>query len=199
MELELDTTDTVRDLSNGFADVALRAGHDLTGGGLAGRRIAPDPWAFYCSRGYAEAHGIPRSPAMLRSHALIGGGGENVWSIYRKWLHENDLEANVSIRHSSSTSLLSAVRAGAGVAVLPRMVAGGDPDLIRCLSPARGDTISLWLLTYERVRHAMPVHTVIDFIYARLKRTAAQLDAEDEAAFGRRDLSPLADAPQTPI
>ena len=192
IELELDTSDVVRDLGSGFADVALRAGHDPTSGGLVGRRIAFDPWAFYCSRSYAEAHGVPRSASTLKDHALIGGGGESVWSIYRKWLHEHDLDANVGIRHSSSTSLLSAVRAGAGIAVLPRMVAGSDPDLIRCLPPARGHTVSLWFLTHERVRHAVPVRAVIDFIYERLMRLAAQLDADDRVAFGMRDVTDAA-------
>ena len=179
IELELDTSDEVRDLASGAADIAFRASKEPNGAGLVGRKIASDPWATYCSRGYADSHGLPRSRKALRQHSLIGGGGETVWPIYRKWLRDNQLEGNVGVRHSSSTSLLAAVRAGAGIAVLPRMIAGGDPDLVRCLPPAPGHSISLWLLTHERVRHAAPVRAVIDFLYERLIRLAAKVEAED--------------------
>jgi DNA-binding transcriptional LysR family regulator len=182
--LELDTADELRDLDAGAADIALRATHEVSGAGLVGRRITADPWSIYCSRDYADAHGLPRSRHALKAHALIGGGGENVWPIYRKWLIANDLERNVGIQHSSPTSLLSAVRAGAGLAVLPRMVAGADPTLIRCLPPAPGHTVSLWLLTHERVRHAPRIRVVIDFLYRRLIGIARRLDAEEAVVDG---------------
>ena len=179
IELELDTSNGLRDLGAGAADVALRAGHELTGAGVVGRRVVYDPWSIYCSRGYSEVHGLPRTRAALKAHGIIGGGGETVWPMYKKWLRDNDLEGNVGILHSSPTSLLAAVRAGAGLAVLPRMVAGSDPDLIRCLLPASGHTVSLWLLTHERIRHAPHVRAVIDYLYDRLKQVARKLDSDD--------------------
>ncbi|MDO9488409.1 MAG: LysR family transcriptional regulator, partial [Sphingomonadaceae bacterium] len=61
IRIELDTSDEVRDLGAGAADVALRSAKQLTGDGLVARRIAWDPWTVYCSRAYAEAHGVPRN------------------------------------------------------------------------------------------------------------------------------------------
>ena len=74
------------------------------------------------------------------------------------------------MHHGTSTGLLSAVRSGFGIAVLPCIVADDDPDLIRCLPPRRGHGRVMWLLTHERVRHAPRVRTVIDFLYERLKQ-----------------------------
>lgn len=184
IELELDTSDAVRDLGSGAADIAFRSSKEPSGAGVVGRRIASDPWSTYCSRAYAEIHGLPRFRKDMRQHSLIGGGGETIWPIYGKWLRDNQLEGNVSVRHSSAISLLAAVRAGAGIAVLPRMIASGDPELVRCLPPAPGHTISLWLLTHERVRHAAPVRAVIDFLYDRLIRIANKVEAEDLAPAG---------------
>lgn len=176
IDLELETSDEMRDLAGGAADVALRASGDPHGAGLVGRRIAEDPWSIYCSRGYADAHGVPRSRAQLHDHVLIGGGGGGVWPYYQRWLKENGLEAAVSIRHSSPAGLLSAVRSGAGCAVLPRTVAESDSELIRCLPPSPGYTASLWLLTHERVRHAPHVRAVTDFLYGELMRLVRRLD-----------------------
>ena len=87
--------------------------------------------------------------------------------MYREWLAANGLEDAVAFHHSSSVGLLAAVRAGAGLAALPCIVAENAPDLIRCLPP-REETRGIWLLTHERYRHEPRVRAVIDFLAPRL-------------------------------
>ncbi|HYG29026.1 MAG TPA: LysR family transcriptional regulator [Allosphingosinicella sp.] len=183
LRILLDTSDDHRDLAAGEADVALRGGHLPSDSSLVGRRIAPDPWTVYCSRSYAAAHARPRTAADLRSHAIVGGGGDRVWPAYRKWLRRHGLEEAVTIQHSSASGLLAAVRAGAGLAVLPSFIADRDPDLVRCLEPSHGDDSELWLLTHERLRHAPRVRAVMDFLGERLTRLAREAPAAagDEA------------------
>jgi DNA-binding transcriptional LysR family regulator len=180
LRIELDTGDQRRDLGAGEADVALRGGHMPIDSSLVGRRIAPDPWTLYCSRDYAAAHPRPRSAEDLRHHAIVGGGGEKVWPLYRAWLRRHRLEEAVTIHHSSGTGLLAAVRAGAGLAVLPSFVADRDPDLVRCLEPMATDDAELWLLTHERLRHTPRVRAVMDFLGERLARLAREAPAADE-------------------
>ena len=59
--IELDTSQKVRDLGAGEADISLRS---TQGGnqpaGLVGRQLCVDDWALYCSRDYAARHGAPR-------------------------------------------------------------------------------------------------------------------------------------------
>ena len=172
IRIELDTSEEVRDLATGAADVALRSADTLSGGGLVGRRVATGDWAIYCSRAYAEANGRPRSRRALRRHPLIGGGGRNVWLHYGEWLKRNELEDAVAIHHGSATGLLSAVRSGFGLAALPCFVADFDPDLICCLPPGQESHKGLWLLTHERLRHVPPVRLVLDFLAERLTRLA---------------------------
>ena len=180
--IELDTAQTVRDLGAGEADIALRSSSQDQPAGLVGRRICIDDWTLYCSRDYAERHGVPKNVKQLKSHAIVGGGGGNLWRHYKAWLRSLGLEEQVAMHHATSTGLLSAVRSGFGIAVLPCIVADGDPDLIRCLTPREDHGRVLWLLTHERVRHRPSVRAVIDFLYERLSRHARQLEAKQAAA-----------------
>lgn len=175
IHLELDSSHEIRDLGAGEADIALRATGIEQPAGTVGRRLCTDDWTLYCSRDYAARHGVPTNVDALRHHAIVGGGGGNLWRAYESWIRELGLEGQVAMHHASSTGLLSAVRSGFGIAVLPRLVAEDDPDLIRCLPPRKGHGRVLWLMTHERVRRAPRVRTVIDFLYERLRRRVVTL------------------------
>jgi DNA-binding transcriptional LysR family regulator len=182
IRIELDTTEEKRDLGAGQADVALRSSKGPTDAGLVGRRVANDNWTIYCSRDYAAAHGRPERRRALVGHPFIGGGSPGVWQVYRAWLEANGLTDSVAMQHDSSSGMLSAVRAGFGLAVLPCMVADFDPDLVRCLPPDPGNERGLWLLTHERLRRTPRIRAVLDFLYARLSALAR---TRSEAELGR--------------
>jgi len=188
IRIELDTTEEKRDLGAGQADVALRSSKGPTDAGLVGRRVADDDWTIYCSRDYAAAHGRPTRRRDLASHPFIGGGSPGVWQVYRAWLEANDLTGAIAMQHDSSSGMLSAVRAGFGLAVLPCMVADFDPDLVRCLPPADNER-SLWLLTHERLRRTPRIRAVLDFLYERLTRLA-RVEAGQQARTGRPSAMP---------
>ena len=183
VRIVIDTSDSKRDLAAGEAEVALRGGRAPSEAALVGRRIAPDPWTLYCSRDYASAHSRPRTAADLRRHAIIGGGGDKIWPAYRSWLRRHALEDSVTLEHSSASGLLAAVRAGAGLAVLPSFVADRDPALVRCLDPVAGDDSELWLLTHERLRRSPPVRAVMDFLGERLTRLGREAPVPDEGSW----------------
>jgi len=174
--IDLDTAREIRDLGNGDADIALRSTWNAQPAGVVGRRLCIDDWTLYCSRDYAAKHGVPKTVEQLKEHALIGGGGGNLWRAYEKWIQELGLEEQVAMHHGTSTGLLSAVRSGFGIAVLPCIVADSEADLIRCLPPRRDHGRVMWLLTHERVRHAPRVRVVIDFLYEQLKWRVSELN-----------------------
>ena len=180
--IDLDTTEEVRDLGGGAADVALRATTGEQPAGTVGRRLCVDDWALYCSRDYAQQHGVPAGREDLRHHSIVGGGGEKVWRQYLAWLQDLGLEDRVTIHHGSALGLLSGVRSGVGIGVLPCIVADAEPDLVRCFPPRSDHGRVMWLLTHERVRHTPRVRTVADFLYARLKQHIRQLERKTAAA-----------------
>ena len=98
------------------------------------------------------------------------------------WLHDLGLDDRVIMHHASAMGMMSAIRSGLGIAVLPCIVADPDPDLIQCVPPRDGHNRTLWLVTHERVRKAPRVRAVIDFLYERLSRHIRQLEASAAAA-----------------
>lgn len=183
IRIDLDTTQAIRDLGAGEADISLRSTKQREQpSGLVGRKLCVDDWALYCSRDYAARNGAPATLKQLRGHPIIGGGGGTLWLHYQAWLQALRLEDQVAMHHATSGGLLSGVRSGFGIAVLPCVVADGDPDLIQCFPPRDEHGRVLWLFTHERVRHAPRVRAVIDFLYERLSRHVRQLQANKAAA-----------------
>ncbi|HEY0629684.1 MAG TPA: LysR family transcriptional regulator [Sphingomicrobium sp.] len=180
--IEIDTQQELLDLGEGAADIALRSTASEQSAGVVGRSLCIDDWTLYCSREYAERHGVPRTRENLLRHAIIGGGGGKLWLHYEKWLRSLGLEGQVAMHHATSTGLLMAVRSGFGIAVLPCIVADGEPDLIRCIPPRDDHHRQMWLLTHERVRHTPRVRLVIDFLYERLARHVRMLEEKRAAA-----------------
>jgi DNA-binding transcriptional LysR family regulator len=181
--IDLDTSQQVRDLGAGEADISLRSTKsEQQSAGIVGRQLCVDDWALYCSRAYADRHGVPTTVAAMKKHSFIGGGGGHLWLHYQSWLKELGLEQQVAMHHATSGGLLSGVRSGFGIAVLPCIIADADPDLVRCVPPRAEHGRMLWLLTHERVRHSPRVRIVIDFLYERLSRHVRQLEAKAAAA-----------------
>ena len=176
IRIELDAAQSIHNLGAGEADIALRSTAHAQPAGVVGRRLCVDDWTLYCSRDYAERHGVPKTKQDLKSHALVGGGGGNLERAYSAWIHELGLADQVAIHHGTSTGLLTAVRSGFGIAVLPCIIADDEPDLIRCLPPRRGHGRVMWLVTHDRVRHTPRVRVVIDFLYERLKARVSNLN-----------------------
>lgn len=180
--IEIDTQQELLDLGAGEADVALRSSAGEAPAGTVGRGLCIDDWTLYCSRDYADRHGVPHTRKELLGHAIIGGGGGKLWRHYEAWLKSLGLENQVAMHHATSTGLLMAVRSGFGIAVLPCIVADADPDLVRCLPPRDDHHRQMWLLTHERVRHTPRVRLVIDFMYDRLMRHIRMLEEKRAAA-----------------
>lgn len=180
--IEIDTQQELLDLGAGEADISLRSTASEQPAGVVGRSLCTDDWTLYCSREYADRHGIPRTRDDLKRHSIIGGGGGKLWLHYEAWLRSLGLEGQVAMHHASSTGLLSAIRSGFGIAVLPCVVADAEPDLVRCIPPRDDHNRQLWLLTHERVRHTPRVRLVIDFLYERLARHVRMLEEKRAAA-----------------
>jgi DNA-binding transcriptional LysR family regulator len=182
IRIDLDTSQTLRDLGAGEADISLRSTkEDQQPAGLVGRQLCIDDWTLYCSRDYAARHGAPKNLGELRNHPIIGGGGGHLWIHYQAWLKTLGLEGQVAMHHATSGGLLSGVRSGFGIAVLPCVIADGDPDLLQCLPPRGNHGRILWLFTHERCRHSPRVRAVIDFLYDGLRRHIMQLEEKRAA------------------
>lgn len=166
------------DLTRGAADVALRSGSRPTETGLVVRRLTPMAWAAYCSRDYAERRGCPNSVNALDRHAVIGAEGPIAALPGWTWLREAAPEAEVVARFSSLTNLISAVKAGLEITILPCVLADSDADLMRCIGPISGVQSDLWLVTRKDARDVRRVRAFIDFLAAHVNAMRPLLAGE---------------------
>lgn len=181
LRIEIDVSAELRDLVAGEADIAIRYCARPRGAGLVARQVADGAWALYASRGYAERHTLPGAVRDIAGHPLIAGGGPGVSRVYDAWLERRGFLDAVTFRHGSAAGLLAAVRAGAGLAMLPVLVAAHEPDLVMCFPPHRAAERSYWLMAPVRLRQAPRVRVVLDRLAARLRALGRAAQAASQA------------------
>lgn len=156
-----------RDLAHGEAELAVQAPRPRQRN-LIVVRIARTTTALYAARSLWSNHrwrvtntetlrGLPLLTFTAAFHMLQEA----------KWFQPLLETANVCMETNSTHALLSAARAGLGVAVLPRFVARTEPNLVTV-----SDTVAthdVWLITHPEFRRDPKVRVVADFV----KRIAA--------------------------
>jgi DNA-binding transcriptional LysR family regulator len=150
------------DLSKGEADVALRSGD--TEGQMVGRKIADSIWAVYASRSYIDRNGAPHSVEDLKHHPLIAFDESMTRHRLSTWLHEIAPAAQLAARSNSVLGLVSAAKAGMGVAALPTALGDAEPDLVRLLEPIAELTRAWRVLTHPDARHLPRVEAFFEFV-----------------------------------
>lgn len=155
------------DLTKGEADVALRSGD--TEGELVGRKIAESIWAAYASRSYLERKEPPTSVEDLKHHPLIALDENLSRHRLSAWLRDVAPDAVIAARSNSVLGLVSAAKAGVGVAVLPIALGDAEPDLVRVLEPIPELTRAWRVLAHPDGRPLPPVQAFFEFVVSEVK------------------------------
>ncbi|MGK9214403.1 LysR family transcriptional regulator [Neorhizobium petrolearium] len=177
VRLEVDTSNLLRDLANGEADVALRAAPAPTEAGLVGLKLVEDYWSLYCSRSYAEHNGVPKGREELSGHALVGIDTHVRGRPIFDWARQHFPPEAVLLRQNSVPAVFASVRNGLGIGFYSEFIAADDPDLVLCFRPPVPPAAEIWLVTHERLRHVPRVRAVMDVIREVVRR---KLDKECE-------------------
>jgi DNA-binding transcriptional LysR family regulator len=162
VRIQFVLADRYIDLSKGEADVALRSGD--TEGELVGRKIADSIWAVYASRDYVDRNGVPESVGELKTRPLIAFDESLARHRLSLWLREIAPDAEYAARSDSVLGLVSAAKAGVGIAALPIALGDSEPDLVRLLDPIPELARAWRLLTHPDARHLPRVEAFFDFI-----------------------------------
>ncbi|MGD9922254.1 MAG: LysR family transcriptional regulator [Pseudorhodoplanes sp.] len=180
--VELFADDRRFDLARGDADIALRTGSRPDGAGVVARRLPNVTWSVYCSASYAEEHGAPASVDTLDGHPILDIDGALAGRPAPLFLIRAAPNSRVSARSNSLGNLVSALKAGLGIAMLPCLIGDADPELVRCLPPVEELDSEMWLIVREDVRSAPHVRAFADFLAARIQAMRAQLAGESDKA-----------------
>ncbi|MGC4001337.1 MAG: LysR family transcriptional regulator [Anaeromyxobacter sp.] len=159
--LEVAADQRTFDLTKREADLALRMGRPRSPG-LVTRKLSEVAYRLYASPGYLGA--TRARPVDFERDAFVGFEESLVSVPQEVWLQRVGPARNVVFRCNSTASLHAAVRAGAGVAVLPCFVAEAAGDLVPLTTPEPVPPHELWLLVHGDLRHTPRVEAVIEWV-----------------------------------
>jgi DNA-binding transcriptional LysR family regulator len=171
--LELVTDIRALDLSRREADIALRLVRPHEGD-LKIRRLGSVAYALYASPGYIEKHGTPDPRTGCKGHALIDWPAPYTIIAQVPWLRACAAHASVVLRSSSAMTRLAAAAAGAGMALLPRLIADPDPRLVRVPSEAP-PAQDLFLATHRDLAAVPRIRATLAFLADTARRAARRL------------------------
>ncbi|MGP2490402.1 LysR family transcriptional regulator [Mesorhizobium sp. PUT5] len=158
-------------LSRREADIAITVDRPTEGRLVAGK-LVDYTLGLFASRAYAEARGLPQTPAELCAHTLIGYVPDLIVSPSLDYAAEFSPGWRSSFAISSALGQAEAVRAGAGIGILHTFVGRAMPELVPVdiVAPIRR---AYWLVYHESVRPLRRVQAVANFITRAVERERA--------------------------
>lgn len=151
LEIELSASDTVEDLLQQEADIAIRMVQPSQAA-LLSRRIGRIPLGFHAHRSYLERHGMPDSLGALSHHRLIGFDRQLAY--VRDILKRRPDLAHISFDFRADSNLvqLAAIRAGLGIGMCQHAFAARDPDLIEVLPGLLDISLETFVVMHETLK-----------------------------------------------
>lgn len=173
LKLELAPVPRSFSLSRREADLAVTFERPREGR-LVARKLTDYSLGLYAAPDYLARFGTPRSLAELADHRLVGFVEDLLYSASLDYAREFLKDWRSSVCVSSAMGQTAAVRGGAGIGILHRFMAQGDPGLVAIL-PERRLTRSYWTVVHEDLRSIRRVAAVSEFL--------AEIVARDRALF----------------
>ncbi|RRH93425.1 hypothetical protein EH240_29710 [Mesorhizobium tamadayense] len=176
ISLELTSGSRRVDLRHGEADLAVRIG-TVADETLVARRLCVSGWSLYASRAYLDRHPMPIDPHQLSGHEIIGFHDSLAGVPGARWIEAYGKGATIVLRVAEMTEMLAAALGGAGLAVMPCMLAEPEPRMVR-LTPDILGSHPVSLVYRREIGDEAPVRAVIRFVIAVVGDRAALIGGE---------------------
>lgn len=165
IELELVATNTLVNLSQRDADVAIRATRRPPEH-LVGSRLGAIPSTLYATRALAATLGDPpqldAAPWVVPDDSLAEHPSV-------RWRRSHYPRVQPRVRCNSILSVGMAIRQGLGVGVAPQFLMRGDDNVVALRESPDELCTELWALAHPDVRHLLRVKLFFDFLREHLK------------------------------
>ncbi|MBI5719995.1 MAG: LysR family transcriptional regulator [Burkholderiales bacterium] len=125
LALDLSFDDRYVNLVEQGVDVAMRMGR-LADSSLGARYLGTNPWVMVAAESYLQAKGTPKKARDLARHTCLiysSVQGDERWMLTGPDGTEQAVPVRGPLRSNNLSAILAAVRAGMGLAILPRYVA----------------------------------------------------------------------------
>lgn len=163
VQVELVASNEVANLLRREADIALRMVRPGQAS-LVAKRIGRVTLGAYAHRDYLRRKGMPRKPADLLEHELIGNDQQG--DIVRGFAalgHPLQRE-HFALRTDDLIAYWEGVRAGLGIGFIADYVARGDPGVVRVLPALPLPELPIWLTVHREIRSSSRIRAVYDFL-----------------------------------
>lgn len=167
LEIELSTTDTVEDVLNREADIAVRMAAPSQKA-LVARHVGAIPLGLHAHRHYLDRHGTPQSIDALAQHRLIGFDRKTAF--VRAVAEQVPLLAtsHFTLRADSNLAQLALIRAGCGIGVCQVSLVRDDPDMVRLLATDFELPLDTWIVMHEDLRGSPRCRAAFDALVSGL-------------------------------
>lgn len=171
--LEVVSAGRRANLRKGAADLAIRVGPSRDEG-LVTRKLADVASALYASRAYLTQQRAPIDVDDLGGHSVVGFQRALARTPAAEWLAARTENASIVLRGREAVDLVTAVRSGIGLGVLPCFLADREASLERLTpKPVALRPVSL---VYRRESRLSPeVRAVMRFVVDAVREHAAEL------------------------
>ena len=169
VDIEIVPSFGFMNLSRREADIALRNVLPESGD-LFTRLIARPSRAVYGSRDFLRDKPDARTERRYRTCAWVGYDDNHHHLRSATWLEARRQGAKPQVRCASSLILLEAVKAGAGLGLLPCYAADPEPDLVRVSGTFDELQGQIWLVYHADSRNRPAVMTLVDRLDALFAR-----------------------------
>lgn len=167
ISVELFLTEDELDLSMREADVGIRM-HRPTQPDLIQKRLFTVHMHAYCSKKYAEKHGVPKNIIDLEGHQFIGYTNAPNYLRDLNWLeriaHEYDVSLNQRVSVNNVLALRRLILNDLGIAILPDYIMGDDVDLVQIDLDETPPVFEVYFCYPEELRHSARIGALRDFL-----------------------------------
>ena len=160
---EFLATESIVNLADGEADVALRLTGEIADDTLIGRRVGQTHWTYYASKAYDAERGTPDAFSDdMEQHTVV---------------HLQHIKSNRKniLRCRSASEILMALRTNRGIGPLPIIQGDPEPSLVRCFPPPPGSELQVWLLASPAAYQRPEVRRFMAFAAPRFAKHLNEL------------------------
>ena len=165
LQLEIDASNELANLTQREADLALRA-TKRPPPNLVGRALGPIRVALFASKSFAKGRRGGLDPAAAPWLAVDQALPDHP-SV--RWRRRHLPQVAPRIHVNSVQSVLEGVLSGAGIGIVPLFMTRGRTDLVALGPPLDDAETQLWLLTHPESRHLRRIATVAAHLVDAIK------------------------------
>ena len=175
IEIEVNLTNTLLNLSQQDADIAIRPSNNPPEN-LVGQRVAGLAVAAYSLDDFTGKTPTLKS---LVQHPWIGLGPALQGSPASKWVERHVPKSNLFLTVDTFPGIRNALKGGGCIGIMPTILGDADPDLKRIDFPLDELMTSVWVLTHPEIRTAAKIRAFMDFMTTALRKDRPFLEGRE--------------------